>query len=258
MTAAVNLASTVLQEWSGIPSAVSFRISYANQLTETSDDPTALDQVHITDLRRIEELWIDVEPDREWWLQRKSDYQHDRLVRAGRAVEGQTDEAAALVEPPPFMHNTSVSFRIIKALAAGIRVEVRGPDRTNVEGLTTRLEEVLNRSASGPTNIPTGFVQLPHTFLGASIGLLIGSAVVRWFDLAPSNNRYEWQEIVVPIAAAITTGALFFGFNWALPAIELLDAGERSRFARFRALLFSGLGAIIAGLIVAVIWAAVT
>ena len=41
VTAAVNLASTELEKWSGKPSAVRFRITYSNQLTETSDDPKA-------------------------------------------------------------------------------------------------------------------------------------------------------------------------------------------------------------------------
>jgi hypothetical protein len=222
VTAAVNLASTVLEEWSGKPSAVRFRISYANQLTETSDDPTALDQLHRTDLRRIEDLWIDVEPDR------------------------------------PFRSAPSVSFRISNGILAGIRVEVSGPDRTNVEGLTARLVEVLNRAASGPTNFSTGFGPLAAFILGVAIGLAIGVAVVVGFNLAPNNNRYEWQEIVVPAGAAMAMGTLFLAFNWALPSIELLDTGERSRFQRFRALLFSGLVAIIAGLIATAIWAAVT
>jgi hypothetical protein len=45
---------------------------------------------------------------------------------------------------------------------------------------------------------------------------------------------------------------------WALPPLELLDTGERSRFARFRAFLLSGLLAIAASVIASAVWAAVT
>lgn len=256
VTAAINLASAVLEQWSGIPPVVKVRIFYANLLTETSDDPTALEDVHTTDLRRIEELSIDVDLDHEWWLQRRKEFNAREM---NLRLDGKTDEAAALVEPPPLM-SASVTFRLADGTAPAMRMLVLGPDRTNVEGLSTRLAEVLNRSASGPTNLPTGSAAfgLVFAFFGIILGLNVGTAIVRVFNLAPVDNRYEWQEIVVPIAAAIVTGSFFFALHWALPSLELLVTGERSRFERFRGMLISWLVAIIAGVIATAIWAAIT
>ena len=43
-----------------------------------------------------------------------------------------------------------------------------------------------------------------------------------------------------------------------MASLELLGSMERSRFQRYRALLLSGLGAVVAGLIATAIWAAFT
>jgi len=258
VTAAVNLASTELELWSGIPSAVRSRISYANELTETSVDPAALNHVHRTDLRRIEDLWIDVEPDRDRWLQSRDEH---RARQLDLLVQGKTDEAAATGDPPgpERVISASVSLRLAGggSIVKAMQLEVAGPDRTNVEGLTTRIVEVLNRSTEGPTRIRREF-SLFSPLWGFLVGWLVGFSAVRGFNLAPRNTRFEWQEIVIPSAAAIVTAGFLAAFVWALPPLELLDTGERSRFTRFRALLLSGLGAIAASVIAAAVWTAVT
>lgn len=257
ITAALNLASDELQQWSGIPAEVRIEIHYSNHLTEISHDPASLEQVHRTELRRIKDVWIDVKPDRELWLARRAEYDRREIdLRFG----GRTEEVAALVKPPPFV-DTAVSLRLAKGLMTNadgaMSLEVKGPDRTSIEGLTTRLVDVLNRSTSGPTNLPTRFGWMLVLSV-AAFGLLGGSLAVRAFNLAPVDGRYEWQEIVVPMMAAILAGIISAAFVWALPSLELLDSNERSRFQRYRARLWAGIGAVIASLVAAAIWAKAT
>jgi hypothetical protein len=255
ITAALNLASDELQQWSGVPAEVRIEIHYSNHLTEISHAPASLEQVHRTELRRIKDVWIDVKPDRELWLAQRTEYNRREIdLRIG----GKTEEAAALVEPPPFV-DAAVSLRLARGLNANaaMSLEVKGPNRTSVEGLTTRLVDVLNRSTSGPTNLPTRFGWM-LVFPVASFGLLGGQLAVRAFNLAPLNGRYEWQEIVIPMMAAILAGIISAAFAWALPSLELLHSNERSRFQRYRAHLWAGIGAVIASLVAAAIWARAT
>lgn len=257
VTAALNLASDELQQWSGIPAEVRIEISYSNHLTEISHAPASLEQVHRTELRRIKDVWIDVKPDRELWLVQRAEYNRREIERR---IGAKTEEAAALVEPPPFV-DAAVSLRLARGLVtdanAAMSLEVKGPDRTSVEGLTTRLVDVLNRSASGPTNLPTRFGWM-LVFPVASFGLVVGLLAVHALNLAPVDGRYEWQEIVIPIMAAILAGIICAAFVWALPSLELLDSNERSRFQRCRARLWTGIGAVIASLVAAAIWAKAT
>lgn len=198
VTEAVRLASAEIEQWSGDPATVRVRIAYKNQLTETSHDPTALEQVHITDLRRIEDVWFDVETDANAWRDRMVDYE----VRLGELRRsGAAAEAAALVEPGELVHS-SVSFRLGCRSAPAMRLEVLGSDRTSVEGLTRRIEQILNRSASGPTWLRrewAGSLAIPVTLLA----VIVASFGVHAFRLAPVDGRYQWQEVVAPIAAAV-------------------------------------------------------
>lgn len=246
--AAVRLASAEIEQWSGNPATVRVRIAYKNQLTETSHDPTALEQVHSTDLRRIEDVWFDVETDANRWREQMDDYnEHEVELR----LDGHTDEAAALAKPATLVLS-SVSFRLENKNPPAIHVEVLGSDRTNVEGLTARLEQILNRSASGPTKLPrewAGPVAIPAALLTG----VFASYGVHAFNLAPVNGRTEWQEIVIPFALSVVVAGIFASVAWIFPGLELLDRDERSRYRRYRSRLISGLGAIIAGLITAAI-----
>lgn len=257
IAAALNLASEELQQWSGIPAWVKIEISYSNHLTEISHDPASLEQVHRTDLRRITGVWIDVKPDRELWLAKRNEYDRREIeLRYG----GKAEEAAALVEPPSFI-DAAVSLRLARGLVmnanAAMSLEVKGPERTSVEGLTTRLVDMLNRSTSGPTNLPTRFGWL-YLWLPVLLGALMGTLIIRVFNLAPLNGQYERPEIVLPIASAIVAVTIWAALVWAWPSLELLDSTERSRFQRYRTLLWAGLGAVIAGVMAAAIWARFT
>lgn len=253
VTAALNLAMVELQQWSGIPAKVRIRISYSNQLTETSDDPTALERLHSTDLRRIDDIGIDVELDSQWWLDKTNQY--DRRQIDLRYDEKAEQGAALLVKPPP-LTSSAVLLRVSKS-AKAIYLTVMGPDRTSVEGLTTRLVEVLNRSTSGPTNLATRY-GWGLVFPAASLGLLIGTLADERFNLSPPNGRWDWQDFAATITASIVAGTICAAFAWALPSLELLDSTERSRFQRYRTRLITGVGAVIAGLIGTAIWAAIT
>jgi len=250
ITTAIKLASDDLHKWSGIPARVKIRTFYDNQLSESSDDPLALEQIHSTDLHRINELWIDVEDDSDWWLQRSHEYNEREMLR----LDGKIDEAAALVKPPA-LTSESISLRL--GVRSGMRLAVHGLERTNVEGLTSRLADVLNRSATGPTKIPTGapgFVwvcSLLPTLLAFEFALIAS-------DPAPLHRHWYWQLFLIPSGAALVVAALCVAFFWALPTVEILDSGERSRFQRYRATLYFWLVAIIAGVIGTAIWAAIT
>jgi len=253
VTTAIALASAVLEQWSEIPSKIRVRISYANQLTDTSNNPAALEQVHISDLRKIEGFWTDVEVDTAWWLERTNEYNAREI---DLRLDGKIDEAAALVKPPA-LGSGSISLRLGDGRVTAMSLEVHGPDRTNVEGLTSRLVDVLNRSASGPTNISNVWC-VSLIPVAVALGTFIGWKVVRGFNLAPLDNRWEWQEIVIPVAAALVMTGLLAGVAWVFPTLELLDSGERSRFQRNRAWLFSAICAVIFGVIGTAIWAAFT
>lgn len=112
VTAALNLAMLELQQRSGIPATVKIRISYSNQLTHSSEDPTVLEHLHGTDLRRINELWIDVELDSKWWLDQTNQYDHQQIY-GDKAGEG----GALLVKPPP-LNYAAVTLRLSKSLTA--------------------------------------------------------------------------------------------------------------------------------------------
>jgi hypothetical protein len=58
---------TELERWSGVPSKLTCRIVYAGGVSEREADLSALRQAHRTDLPRIRQLWIDVEPDVGKW-----------------------------------------------------------------------------------------------------------------------------------------------------------------------------------------------
>jgi hypothetical protein len=176
-------------------------------------------------------------------------------------MQGNKDEAAALGDPPgpARVMDTSVSLRLTKGVNVHtvMHLEVAGPDRTNVEGLTTRLVEVLTRSAVGPRNVPQ-LAWIMVAIFGAEIGFLLAFSLVHAFELAPVNNRFEWQEIVFPAVAAIVIIGFLGALAWALPSLELLDGDERSRFMRFRTSLLAGLGAVTAGFIATALWVALT
>jgi hypothetical protein len=251
LTAAITLASDDLYRWSGIPARVKIRTFYDNQLSEVSDDPLALEQIHSTDLHRINGLEVDVEEDSDWWLQRSHEYNGREIdLRRG----GKIDEVAALDKPPAL---TSEFILLRLGARSGMRLAVQGLDRTRVEGLTSGLVNVLNRSATGPTNIPsgsTGFV-LIFTLMPAIIAFNFALIVSH---PAPLHGHYYWQLFIIPAGAALVVAALCVAFFWALPTVEILSSGERSRFQRYRAALYFWLVAIIAGVIATAIWAAIT
>ncbi|WP_407341693.1 hypothetical protein [Pengzhenrongella phosphoraccumulans] len=249
LTAAIDLASTVLSQWSGIRSKVEVRISYANKLTETSNDPAALDGLHVKDLRRVRDVWVDIDVDREWWLAETNKYNsHEINMRYG-TDDGST---APLVKPPELVH-ASASFRLASGLSAGIEVDVRGPDRTSVEGLMARIVDVLDRSTTGPTRVPAqvGFVLLAPVMVAATY---FGGRMVHFLNWAPKDNQYQWQEILIPTLLSVVSVGILATFMWAFPTLELLGLGERSRFVRYRSLFLSGLGAVVAGLIATALW----
>lgn len=252
--AAVDIASAELQKWSGIPAKVDIRISYNNQLSQNSDDPATLDNLHSTDLHRVRDLWIDVDIDRAWWRETSSEYDRRRIELT---YDGKPEEAALLPKPPELM-TAAVALRLEARATAGMRLVVIGPERANVEGLTTMLVEVLNRSA-GPKN-PTGPLGFGEFLAAASVVLAFGLSyvAVHVLHLAPIDNHYQWQEIVFPFGAAIIVGASWFAYFWAFPTIELLDSAERSRFQRYRTSLLTWFVAVIGGLIATAIWAAIT
>ena len=255
---AMELASDELARWNDFPSSVDVRISFVDQLTETSADPQAVAFLSKTDLSRVSSLWVDVKADRELWASK-----HEEFVSISRRkyerIHGITDLApwtandAELVipkAPPRLIQGIAVSIRFVDDSHNGLTIEVAGPNRTEVAGLMTRLEEVFDHAALSPTFVPSRKEVGLNFAVGSVFGLSIGFA-----GFAILGSRSFVFPLWLDFGAAMVFGLLFAGLQWTLPPIELLDNGDRSRFQRFRLGVLSVLVTFVVGLFGNAVWA---
>lgn len=245
VTEALELSLKEIEEWNNFPSAVEVRISYSDQLTEISNEARVLAELPKTDLHRVTSLWVDIKADRDLWRHQRDDYMYAKngwkiKERNGEVLESNTAPTA----PPILIPGISVSIRLTNDSFSGMTIEVNGPDRTKVAGLMTRLQEVMNHASIGPSNWPSRF----RGFIAVLFGSWIGFAVSGLGYLALVGGDYV-PKLVLIIGTA--TMAVFVpALQWTLPAFELLERGERSRFQRFRIGFLSILSSLIVGLTV--------
>jgi hypothetical protein len=236
---AVELGADVVQAWSQYETEVRVSIELMTGLAQRADDITAIRNLDRDDLRQLESLTVTLRPSRDAWR---------------KAVEKRGLEADALGQrfvPPPDPVDAEVEIR---AWATnGLRLSVRGPDRTSVEGLAQRLGSTLGRSGSRVSRDAL----LPFIWLLVMIGLVGGGLVPRWLGLhvSPGFTQAEFVGVVIGLSVAGATAYVLFR---AFPNIEVLDEGELSRTRRLRQVAVAAVSGLLVTLMASALYDALT
>jgi hypothetical protein len=136
----------------------------------------------------------------------------------------------------------------IDSSSPALSIEVRGGDRTGVEGLTERLVNILDGGGRRPRwyqrYLVLALLLLPFLFA------LLGPYLVRAFGLASQNGKREAAEIWA-IIIGLGLGAGIVGGLWFLtPDLQLLAThNDRTRFRHFRGAVWGVVLAILASII---------
>jgi hypothetical protein len=224
---AVELAADVLSTWSGYESQFSVSIELDTGLTQRSDDLAAVQDLHRDDLRRLETITITVEPSRAAWM---ADLRERR----------QASPPNVEIEEPELV-DADVELRVWRS--SGVRLAIRGPDRTSVEGLAGRLAVILSRSAAALSRNELW----PLLFLLPIVGFLFGALVPRWlgFHVTPGFTTAETVGVCIATLVGIALG---FGLYRAFPPIEVLDEGQAPATRRLRRAVVGIVLALIVGI----------
>jgi hypothetical protein len=137
------------------------------------------------------------------------------------------------------------SITITLSESSGARLTVSGEDRAAVRTVSPPLRELLSRGKRpfSSTVFAVMGVVLCFAWLFASFAL---------FDTV------DWN-VLLAVAISIVPGmAMFIAFlaygEWALPTIEFLKPGARSRWQKSRAWFLGVIGAVVVGLLSAALW----
>jgi hypothetical protein len=137
-------------------------------------------------------------------------------------------------------------------IGEGARLRVRGDDRTRVEGLARHLADVLTpRHAVGIPGIH-GIRAMFAVFGGFILTLLGVNAVLR-YGLGIDRPQRLW----ITYGSSFLVGAAVLLAVWAGPPIEVLQAGQRSRYVRWRARLAALALTVIVGIATSIIATAI-
>jgi hypothetical protein len=148
----------------------------------------------------------------------------------------------------------SVAIRTGKSWINALSVEIEGFERTWTAGLRHELTDILKPRTrlhfpllGDPLN--AAYVVAP-TFWAVAIGLDL---------LLKSGHKLpEGARIAIGFGAALFWTAAVIGVAASSKQFELLTPSERPRYQRWKAAVLSASGAVVVGLIVAAIWAAIT
>lgn len=133
------------------------------------------------------------------------------------------------------------------------RLEVQGDNQVEVQGVRSELRHALDVGKRWPKSTYTTVA------IGMVIGLLIGVAFSIGIDYVPfgwlPNNLLG--SIIASLLGGITYLALLIAaiafMRWALPTLELIPAGGKSRLVRYKGLISAGalflLGAVLTAFI---------
>jgi hypothetical protein len=126
----------------------------------------------------------------------------------------------------------------------GLRVEVRGPQRSQVEGLAQQLSEVLRRGA--PLFHRFDIDAVVWGLLSPLIlaGFFLGAQVPRWLGLAHKNGHWEIAEVLGPVIGVAIAALVLFGMSRAFPTVEVMAEGQLPRHRQMRKLILGACWAI--------------
>lgn len=149
------------------------------------------------------------------------------------------------------------SIRVGRA-APALVVEVHANDQVAVEGLVTRLTQMLDRGRRWPR----WYQRLAVISIGSPTlvfaGALLGMALPRTFGLARVNGKWESAE-VVGVAVGFLLGILLsVALWWLTPDLELVERGQPTRLRRWRALVIGAGSTIVLSLVGTALYAALT
>jgi len=208
---AAELAATEIQEWTGEDPEISIRVVERGGLTVTLDQHTELpNAVDVRDLPRVKILSIEVG--------------RYGMARAEIRLEGTW-------------------------LGAGMRLSVRGGDRTRVEGLTRQLSDALT---------PRYSVGVPGLY-GTRAVIAFNAAFVATLTVATLAVRavldidnIAWRLVIIFGSGALVTATTVLA-AWAGPSVEILEPGQRPRYLRWRGRLLALVGTLTIGIAASVI-----
>jgi len=117
----------------------------------------------------------------------------------------------------------------------GLKLSVRGSDRTRVEGLARQLADVLApRDSVGVPGL-YGF----RAFLAIPIALLGSWALASVLVVSVFNVDSRAARLVIVFGSGALIGAVVALATWAGPTIEILEPGGRPRYVRWRGRLLA-------------------
>jgi hypothetical protein len=145
--------------------------------------------------------------------------------------------------------------------APALSLQIEGGDETQVEGTFSQMVTELDRGSRKPD-----WVSRPN-LLPVLAGAFTVGIFLLWAALLNLIYHLHWirqkkdilqaQETAVLAVAALLSFLICAGTFWLFPDLELLPAGKRTRWTRFRGAALATLGAITVGLIVSLLTAIV-
>jgi hypothetical protein len=147
----------------------------------------------------------------------------------------------------------SVSITIDEDSPA-VSLEVKGDDRVRVEGLRTRLGDLLNNGRRRPRWLlqrellmVSGTLVVPILWTALLIGIQNLASFLRW-PLPVQGNNLRVEPL---LGSGVVAVALFVGLCWLFPDLELLLPGERTRYQRLRGAVYGVLLGVVSIIVAA-------
>jgi hypothetical protein len=217
---ATNLAAAELETWHNSRASVAVAIDYKGELSERWNGVEEFEALSSDYLSDIDDLTIDVQPDREAWIARR--------------------EESHVYEPYP---RSEVRIRAWRTI--GLEVVVTADRRVQVDGLAQQLRETLQGGAPFGSAVRVRDFALGLALPLCVAGAVLGDRIPEWIGYSTSDgsvDRWEALGIAVGVLAALAlAGAIYFVF----PTIEILRDGGIARHRRLRRGLVSLAGALV-------------
>jgi hypothetical protein len=248
---AIAEAAAALDTWSRYGVQVNCRIVYRSGLTERKSGIDCVQQIHNADLPEIEDLTVNVSsPDLNAYFEARN-RDRDQFFERVQSGHAAAEDYEELPQPP----SARVEFRFSRLMGSALSIEVEGPARDRVEGLHSRLAQILYRRQSFK-RVNIDAVVWGGAPLLALVGLVLGLAITRWFHWSHRDGRWEWTEGVGMAVGAVTGLAFVAALRVLVPQLEILDDGERTRAERFGKWVLGAATGVVVGIVAAAIYGA--